>query len=491
MPEWVTLTRAARLVGVSRGMLQKRIQEGALETFEGKVTTSDLVRAYPQVHLEDNSGLERLSRIKDDAFARRVRERILPDPEILVARLHALSHELVLARRRIEQHESGRQRCLEQLSVVEALAAPALKSALEDLRMILEQELLHGVADTDTVLAVQDHFLRIMAAQVRLVPSTHEFLVEGNATILEAALRAGLALDYGCSNGNCGLCKARIVSGETKAIRHSDFPITEAERGRGYVLLCTHTAVTDLVVEAFEAGGAADMPWQAVTTRVKATEKLSDSLMALHLQTPRTARLRFLAGQSVQLRIGETDRIYPIASCPCDDRNLHFHLPLAAADPCAEAALALKPGDAIPLEGPTGGFVLDENSHGRLLFIAYELGFAPIKSLIEHAMALNTAESLTLLRVSEAESEPYLHNLCRSWADALDQFHYQSRFAPSEQAWHRILQDLAEFPALRDHEIYVSGPAPRVEQLVAVLADQGVTEAQLTVDYQPTATYRG
>ena len=60
-----------------------------------------------------------------------------------------------------------------------------------------------------------------MTAHVRLLPSQHEFFVEGNDTVLEAALRSGLALDYGCSGGNCGLCKAKVLSGQVKRHAHT------------------------------------------------------------------------------------------------------------------------------------------------------------------------------------------------------------------------------------------------------------------------------
>ena len=56
----LTLNRAARLVGVSRGALQKRIKDGELPTFEGMVKPEDLLRAYPDTQLEDASVLERL-----------------------------------------------------------------------------------------------------------------------------------------------------------------------------------------------------------------------------------------------------------------------------------------------------------------------------------------------------------------------------------------------------------------------------------------------
>ena len=49
---------------------------------------------------------------------------------------------------------------------------------------------------------------------------------------------------------------------------------------------------------------------------------LAPDTRLLHLQTPRTNRLRFLAGQSVTLFGGAGDNdaqaLYPIASCPCD-----------------------------------------------------------------------------------------------------------------------------------------------------------------------------
>ena len=52
MPRLLTVSRAARLVGVSRGTLQQQIQDGVLPSFEGMLDIDDLTRAYPQVQLE-------------------------------------------------------------------------------------------------------------------------------------------------------------------------------------------------------------------------------------------------------------------------------------------------------------------------------------------------------------------------------------------------------------------------------------------------------
>jgi CDP-4-dehydro-6-deoxyglucose reductase len=323
-----------------------------------------------------------------------------------------------------------------------------------------------------------------MSAHVQVKPSGHEFFVDGSDSLLEAALRAGLSLDYGCSVGSCGKCKARVVSGQVHRLRHSDYAFTAAEKAAGVVLMCCHTAATDLVIEAREAHGAADMPLQAIDARVKAVSPMGEEMCLLHLQTPRTNRLRFLAGQSVLLSLGEgAGASFPVASCPCDERNLHFHVPRRAGDAFAERVFAgLKDVDTVRVEGPRGEFVLDEDSTRPLVFIAFDTGFAPVKSLIEHAMALDASETLHL--VWAARGGHYLDNLCRAWSDALDNFRYDSVAAapdaPDEALAHSVLQRvLPAHPRLEDVDVYVAGPAQAVQAAEWHLLEHGLPRLQL------------
>lgn len=106
MPQLLTLSRAARLVGVSRGALQSKIRSGELAAFEGMVSAEDLLRAYPELKLEDHAALERFERIKDAAFARRERERLLPSTEVLVARLTEMSRERAQAQAQLEHYRA-------------------------------------------------------------------------------------------------------------------------------------------------------------------------------------------------------------------------------------------------------------------------------------------------------------------------------------------------------------------------------------------------
>ena len=63
-------------------------------------------------------------------------------------------------------------------------------------------------------LTIMDDMLKVVSAHVTVRPSGHEFFVDGRDTLLQAGLKAGLKLNYGCGNGTCGLCKARVISGE-------------------------------------------------------------------------------------------------------------------------------------------------------------------------------------------------------------------------------------------------------------------------------------
>ena len=53
-----------------------------------------------------------------------------------------------------------------------------------------------------------------MAYHVTIKPSNHVFTVQGDESILDAALREGFVISYGCRNGACGTCKGRLLEGE-------------------------------------------------------------------------------------------------------------------------------------------------------------------------------------------------------------------------------------------------------------------------------------
>lgn len=478
MPELLPLFRAARLVGVSRGTLQKRIHDGELLTFEGMIKATDLLRLYPEAELGHDSEYERVQHIKATAFARRVRERLLPSPEVLTARLNKLAQELAANRLRLTQYQDILEQLLRRLSEsADTKSASAFSKDLADWLQVALAEPAPGDEPAKQLIA-HDTVLRVMSAHVTLQPSGHEFWLDGNDSLLEAGLRAGLALNYGCTTGNCGLCKARVVSGQVTKILNHDYVLSEAEKGQQYILMCSNTAATDVVIEALEAGGENDIPLQELVAKVKGVHFPTPDMLLLHLQTPRMQRLRFLAGQSLTLTLADGHGFdASIASCPCDDRNLLFHIRRRANDPAGEAFFSLGKGDEVRLTGPHGDFLLDDNSSQERIFLAHETGFAPIKSLIEHAMSLDQAEAMHLYWAVSEESGLYAHNLCRAWHDALENFHYQPVIGNSAAA-----HFISGHPQFQNCDVYLAGPREKVTRDTELLLDAGLPANRLRVE---------
>lgn len=340
-----------------------------------------------------------------------------------------------------------------------------------------------------------------MSFRVRLLPSGKEFSAEQTETVLEAALRSGVALKYNCNTGACGGCDGKVISGRVRAANHHDFVLSETQKALGVVLLCCTAAASDLELEVHEAGGVEDIPLQQIATRTERLERLQDDTMILHLRTPRSQSLRFLAGQHLSLAIeGVPTRSKSLASCPCNAMHLQFHIRRVPGDPFSDYVFTqLKPQQTVMIEGPLGSFTLDEASRRPIIFVAYETGFAPIKSIIEHALALELDQPLHLYWMTHQPGDHYLHNLCRSWLDALDNFKYTALSGePScgESSWEAStdpaigLRDMAavgaaivaDYPDLAGYDVYLTAPDSSMAAMSSLLQRSGLPQAQLHMD---------
>jgi CDP-4-dehydro-6-deoxyglucose reductase len=484
MPQLLPLSRAARLVGVSRGELQKRIRHDELATFEGMIKVSDLLRVFPEARLQDDSAIERTERIKALAAPRSQIGNKLPSAEVLARRLTEISRDLTESKTELgylSEIVSELQQQLLQIQQGDPQQAGMEVSTLKDW---LEDKIKHRpkVPKRKTELLARDNFLRLVAARVHLIPSDHEFFVEGSDSLLEAGLRSGLALKYGCTRGSCSKCKARVISGEVLKMRDHDYRITDTEHNLGYILMCSYTAVTDVVIEADEARASDDIPTQTIDTRVKKITRPNDDLAILHLTTPDTQSLRFLAGQSVELRLsgGDHQRL-SLASCPCDGSHLEFHLWRCHNKPLTAKVLdhSVSEGDTVSLSGPEGDFVLLADSTRPVLFFAYDDGFSAIKSLIESAISIDNAERYHLYWIASEAGMHYMENRCRSWNDALDNFDYSALQLPLDTSTEAITeylqQSIGELGKINRYDVYIVAPPHMIAILTQLLAQHGLS----------------
>ena len=78
--------------------------------------------------------------------------------------------------------------------------------------------------------------------------------VEPGQAVLDAVEAAGVALPFGCRQGGCTSCAAKLIEGEldqTEALA-----LTDTMRDRGWVLLCVGRPLTDRVVLDVSGPGA-------------------------------------------------------------------------------------------------------------------------------------------------------------------------------------------------------------------------------------------
>ena len=123
------------------------------------------------------------------------------------------------------------------------------------------------------------------------------------------------------------------------------------------------------------------------------------------------------------------------------------------------------------------------NGWGTLAFIAVDARFAPVKSLIEHAMALDIAEHIHLYWIATPGNSHYLGNLCRSWVDALDNFHYTALKTSGDTTVAELLPGITgDLDSVAAHDCYVCAPAPLLDGIQTYLHDAGLPRSQLRLE---------
>lgn len=327
-----------------------------------------------------------------------------------------------------------------------------------------------------------------MSYRINLLPSEHTFFAEDNESILEAALRSGVSLNYNCNNGGCGDCKARVIAGDYRVMRHFDYVMKEAEKLQQQALLCSIAATSDMIIEAAEALGVQDIPEQKISAKVVKIERLGEDYIVLHVRTPRTKSLRFLAGQSINISSASGEiGLLSIASCPCNGMILQFHLQRNSGDAFADYVFnKCQVSEMLELQGPYGDFTLDEASQRSVVMVAQATGFAPLKSLIEHAIALDRPQSMHLFWLAADPAGHYQANYCRAWEDAFDVFVYTPLLIAADESAQQTMEALANniiarSPIESEMDLYLSCSAEFNNVLEYAFRERGTPASRIFI----------
>jgi CDP-4-dehydro-6-deoxyglucose reductase len=170
-----------------------------------------------------------------------------------------------------------------------------------------------------------------MMYQVTIQPSGHTFNVAPSESVLDAALRQGIILPYGCRNGACGSCMGTVADG---SVEYPDGPptaLTAADAAQQQALFCQARPVSDLTIQVHEVDAARDIEVRTLPCRVNKLEHLAHDVIRIYLKLPDTERLQFLAGQYIDVLLKDhAPRSFSIANAPHDDSFIELHIRLKA-----------------------------------------------------------------------------------------------------------------------------------------------------------------
>jgi len=344
---------------------------------------------------------------------------------------------------------------------------------------------------------------------VRIEPHGRTLKVAAGEPVLQAALAAGLNLPHSCKSGHCSSCRARLIAGEIHYPNGRPPGISAEEAESGQILLCQARPRSDLVLEARLIASVADVEIKSLPCRIARLTPLAPDVLQVMLQLPAVERLRFHAGQylDVLLDTGRR-RSFSIASPPHDAEQLELHVRrvpgggftqrlFGSGDPAVAAPLAA--GSLLRIEGPMGQFSYRAGT-GPVIMVAGGTGFAPLKSMLRHVLETGIRREIRFYWGARHPADVYEEQRVLGWARAHSQLSFTavlSEATAAEAAHHRTgwVHDavLADFPDLSALEVYAAGPPAMIEAMRASFPRHGLPAQRLyfdSFDYAPDSAPR-
>lgn len=325
-----------------------------------------------------------------------------------------------------------------------------------------------------------------MTFTVNISSSGHQFEVEENETILDAAIRQNVGLPYGCRNGRCGSCAADLLAGEVTY--HSAAPALD-ELDAGKCLPCQGFAASDLTIAVREAESTADIEIKLLPVRVHAVDHLTHDVVRLLLKLPDNQRLQFRAGQYLDFLLADgRRRAFSIANAPHDDEFIELHIRHVDGGQFTDWVFTqMKERTILRIQAPLGTFVLDEESERPMIFMGGGTGFAPLKGQIEHAFRSAMKQPMYLYWGVRSERDLYLRELPEKWAREHDNFRFVPVLSEPDDGWqgrsgwvHDAV--VADFPDLSGYDLYMAGPPPMVMAGRAAFQAAGMPDEHMHFD---------
>ncbi|MES9942713.1 MAG: CDP-6-deoxy-delta-3,4-glucoseen reductase [Candidatus Thiodiazotropha sp. 6PLUC2] len=326
-----------------------------------------------------------------------------------------------------------------------------------------------------------------MTHKVQVEPSGHQFTVEDDETILDAAIRQGINLPYGCRNGFCGDCRATLSNGQINYPNGQPPVMSDNETDICYT--CQAHAQSDIAIGVSEIIQSQDIQTRIMPCKIDRIDRLNDDVILLKLKLPEGERLQFLAGQYLNFILNDgSKRAFSIANAPHDDDFIELHIRHVSGGAFTDHLFnGMKEKTILRIEAPLGSYYLREESDRPIILMGGGTGFAPLKGIIEHAFQIGVSRPMHLYWGVRARSDLYLPDLPEQWAAQYPNFSYTPVLSEPDPDWqgetgwvHDAV--VANYPDLSAHEVYMSGPPPMIQAGKEAFLTHGLSDEKLYSD---------
>lgn len=329
-----------------------------------------------------------------------------------------------------------------------------------------------------------------MTHMVTLTRSGKQFACAANESILDAASRQGVLLPYGCRNGGCGSCRAKVSSGEIHYPNGHPGGLDESQATRGEALLCQAEPRSDIALDTEELDATRMTQVRTLPARVLGLERVAHDVMHMTLKLPASERLQYLPGQYIEILMRDgRRRAFSLANSPHRDEALSLHIRhVPGGSFSGHVFESMRERALLRIHGPLGGFYLRDDATRPAVLVAGGTGLAPMAAIIEAAIEAADPRPIALYWGARSKRDLYFHEQALTWAEQPNITYVPVLSEPAdEDEWagrtgfvhQTVLEDWAD---LGPCDVYGSGPPVMIEAIRSSFPSQGLDLDHLYYD---------
>lgn len=328
--------------------------------------------------------------------------------------------------------------------------------------------------------------------EITLEPSGKTITVKEGQTLLDAAIRNGIQVAYGCRHGSCSACKCQVLDGEYEVMdRVSEYSLMSFEREEGFTLMCSTIAESDLVIEVEEE--ESDLPFFAVhdfTAEVLENQPCTADIHMIKLRLSEPETIEYASGQFFEFEIPglEDTRAYSLANKFKDDSIVEFHVKRVNEGKGSNYMCDLQVGEMVTGSGPYGTMQLRDRTKD-LIFVAGGSGMAPIKSLVEELLSKEFDKQAWFFYGARTVKDLYLTEEWKELEEKHPNFHFVPALSNQDDSeeWKGETGFIADvigrkLDKMTNADAYLCGPPIMIETTCDALYKLGVKGTDIFYD---------